>query len=263
MATVNLDTLTTLAAVEDRGAVVQMTREVFVTGLASTDFGVLFEALDEAGVPAIGSSPTGYDNLVLVKRNPQLVPDEKTKVRVVLEYVAKRDAGYDFTMSGGGSLRQITTAVDLAGNDLSVSHTFSTGDPDSEYAGQTYSQGGQCNVMMPQGDLQCTGIMAADYPQRTALYWDGAINSTWWIGSPPYTWMIVNVTFEPHDMGASPRTWEFTFQFQFNNEPYGWRPRYSFIDPRTGRPPTGLVEGTGKKTLTWYSARDFNELFAV
>lgn len=262
MATAHLDTLTTLAAVEDRGAPIQMTRQVLVTGLAATDFEVLFDALDAAGVPAIGSSPTGYGNLVLVRRNPTLVPDNKSSVNVTLEYVSKRDAGYDFTFSGGGSLRQITTSIDLAGNDLYVTHTFPV-DPNPDYSEQTLSQGGQAQVLMPDVDLQATGILAEDYPHRLVAYWEGAINSTTWIGSAPYTWMVVNVTFNPHDMGATPKTWEFTFQFQFNNEPYGWRPRYYFIDPRTARQPINLVEGEGKKTLVWYSARDFNTLFAI
>lgn len=259
MATVHLDTLTTLSAVEDRGAMVQMVREVLVTGLTTADFGVLPEALNTAGVPAIGSSPTGYANLVLVKRSPQLVPDSKTNVRVTLEYVSQREAGYAFRFSGGASLRQITTQTTANGNSLYVSHTYPGDDPD--WPSETKSQGGECQVMLTDEDLRATGILAEDYPHRLVYRWTKCLNSTAWAGGAPYRWMCTGVTFEPHDMGATPPTWEFTFTFQYNDEPFGWRPRYTYIDPRTGRPPIDLVEGVGKKTLNWYPTGDFNTLF--
>ena len=259
MATVYIDRLTTLAAVEDRGAVIQLTRQALVVGLAETDFDVIFEALDEAGVPAAGSTPTGYDNLVLVKRSPTLVPGEQSKVLVTLEYVSKRDAGYAFTFSGGTALKQITTQVSGNGSPLTVQHTW-PGD-DNDWPSETHTQGSECQVYLPETEMHATGLMDTDYPQRISSLWTGCVNdSPWAFGRAGY-FIVSNVTWNPHDMSTSPRKWEFTFTFQYDRT--GWQPVYSFIDPRTGRAPANLVDNVGRKTLLWYPSADYNTLFAV
>ena len=90
MATVKNDVLEPgLQLEEENGAVLSMKRNVLVTGLSNTnnDPRTLQEALDEAGVPAYNSSPTGFSNLILKRRIAKMISTDQC--RVSLEYVSK------------------------------------------------------------------------------------------------------------------------------------------------------------------------------
>ena len=81
MADVKLD-IRTLRAEEQGGTIVSLQRRAFVTGLATQDFGVLMEALNDAGVPQSGDTLPGFDNLALVKRSPRVWDQANPSVKI-------------------------------------------------------------------------------------------------------------------------------------------------------------------------------------
>lgn len=265
MATLISDLTTDISLVEDRGAVIQLTRRMMVTDLSGTDPQVLQEALDVGGMPAENTSPTGYDNLLLVKRTVRIIDGNPKKATVDLEYVSKADAGRNFKFSGSTSVRQITTSFDLNGRLLTVSHTYPDDDPD--FAGRTDTQVAEVEIFAPQTTLIATNIVAADYPHAISSQWTGVLNSKSWAGGAPFTWMITRIDFSQHNEAVSPVEWEFTYEFQFDRTTH--LPVIFYIDQRTGRAPDGLVPGTGWKQLNGlgqpgvYLTGDFNRDFPV
>lgn len=59
----------------------------------------------------------------------------------------------------------------------------------------------------------------------------------------------------------TPVLYRFNASFrQKDDDGSGHNPQVVFIDPETGQPPTGLVPGTGFKTIPWYLFAEFNSL---
>ena len=263
MPTVTADLVQELEAQEERGAIVSLKRRYLVEGLSESDPQILTSALGAGGVPAAGSSPTGFDNLVLVRRVPRLVPNNKTKVWVDCEYLTLPEAKTGFVPEGGVSILQIETGKDNRGRDITVTHTYPSDDPDygddSAYGGAAITQGGTVQVLTSRPMMRFVGLRQEDEPWRLAQNWVTRLNLKTGYGALPLFWMCSGVQWSLVDSSTDPWTYEFTFEFAFNNQ--GWTPEVFFVDPRTGRPPENLVSGVGKKDVQWYLWRDFNELF--
>ena len=233
---------------------------LLVIGLTSTDETVVFEALEHTSVPAFYSSPTGHNNLVLIRRTASMIPGEKTSAFIELEYASKANDRGNFVFSGATTLLQETTEVDRAANQITVSHTWPSDDPD--FADLTQTQGAEVPGFLPTTGLRAEGTLQRDYPWQISQEWVGSINSTAWATAPlSGQWMCTSVDFKPHDWNTSPKTWLFTFEFSYKTG--GWAPGVVFTDSRTGRPPSGLVSGVGFKTVSLYQFIDFNTLFPI
>lgn len=263
MSTVTTDLLSgQLLAEEYEGALRTLQTTVRVSGLTSTDHSILFEALEAAGVPAVGSSPDDHPNLVLVRRTPRLVDGDNRTVDIDLEYVAKADSQRDFVFSGSWSLKSYQTQKTPIGAPLAVSYTYPADyQLNSELQGQTVTQGVDLNVNIPVFELSATGIIAVDYPHYEARSWVMHLNSTPWAGGQIGRWLCTNVEFKLHNADLDPHEYMFTFSFQY--DPMGWQPEYVFIDPNTGRPPADVIYNIGRKRLLWYPYRDYNRQFTI
>lgn len=261
MATVDTDTIETQELVEDRGAAVFLRRRLVVSGLlnTNTDARTLQEALDESGVPAFNTSPTGFTNLLLTKRIVRQIQNSPTSAEVILEYESKADAGLNYTFRGSSSVQSVQTEKDIAGFPITVQHSYPANDPD--FPGETKTQVVPITFLQPQTTFIATGLESNDNPHILASQWQGYINSVEWAGAGASAWLVTRVTFDPHDLSTTPTVWKFTFEFQFN--PDFWTPLAFFRDQTTGRPPPGLIQGIGSKLIARYPSRDFNEKFPI
>ena len=257
----------TLEASEENGVASRVVQRYMVYGLTASDDSILDEAYAASGIPAAGSRLANQTNLVVVSRNFEMPENDDDKAYITIEYgrVGREDG---FEISSGsyrwnakliGSLQQIQTQNDVNGAQVTVSHTFGASDPD--YPSETEVRGGFLNVTEPQMGIEITGIVAVDYPQLVVLDWVNKVNSDTWVGLAPGVWLCQSVEFTMNDQTASPRLWDFRFEFQAKRD--GWQPTVIYIDERYGVPPPDLVANTGYKQVDWYLSRPFNELFPV
>ncbi len=274
MASVTLD-IRTLSAEERGGTIVSLQRRAFVTGLATQDFGVLMEALDDAGVPQAGDSLPGFDNLVLVKRAPRVFDQANpSKVEIDLEYRAKGGGAWrllprqdgsgndlGFVWRGDTTLQQDRSRVNFFGEEIVVSHTYPSSD--IELGGQTINQTGVINVQRPKTTLSNAGVIQASYPDNISRFWTGTVNAAFWAGNPPGTWLCTRVAFSALDLSLAIPTWNFEFSFEFDY--LGQQPEAIFNDarPTQGGPPINLVDGVGFFSVFWYPELDFNIEFPI
>ena len=262
MPTAKIDIVQQLDAAEDRGAYVRMTRRCVVTGLTETDPQILSTALGVSGVPIVGSSPTGFANLVCVRREARLADNCKTVVWIDCHYVSQAEARINPIAEGGTSVLQIETQTDRNRRQITVEHEFPADDPDygtaSDWGGEPIVQGGSISVFTTRPALSFTFLMAHDNPVSLSQNWASRINWRTWYNGGPLFWMCTRAEYKLHDASTDPYTYEWFFDFAYNNNT--WIPKVVFIDPRTGKPPDDLT-GAGYKSVDWYLTRDFNELF--
>lgn len=258
MATVIPDIIETLEVEESDGALKSLHRVFHISGLSGA--ARCAEALANGSIPVYGSVLAAYPGLVLTGRRARIMPNSPSKVRIDLEYQRYGDAQDHFVFEGSTSLRQITRETIPPFNDqITVSHTYP--DDDLNYPGQTLTQGGSINVMETEGSLRATGIMACDHPIYVAGAWHKHLNLHFWGGGGTGTWMCTNVSYVPHDTGATPPKYRFTFEFSFNSD--GWQPKVVFTDSTTGKPPPDLVAGVGYKEFFYYKYINFHSLFPI
>lgn len=262
-----------LSMEEVGGAIVGLRRRVLVKGLSTKSYAVLSEALAHPDVPAANSSPPEFPNLVLTKRLPKLSPDSQSVVEVELEYESRKFARFNreefqFRVSGGTALRSIETQFDAYGDQIVLQHTFPADDPD--YPSETKDQGGTISVLRPQTTIVFQGVLRTAYPHYISSWWSGYLNSYYWAGGAPYTWMCTDVRWDLLDTSGDGvystldffmPVWNFTFEFLYDSNTH--IPVAVFNDPRDNRPPINLVANTGYKAIDAYPLRDFNELFPV
>ncbi len=250
-------------ATKRHGAFVALTRYALVSGLVNTDPRALKEAIDaiETAGYTMGSSlnAAGMENLVLVSVSPKILKDSPTDAIATLEYAAAAEAEVDFLMSGTSSLTQVSSERDVAGNQITVSHTFPEDDPD--FANLTLTQGVEINVMYPTTTLRGIRYLDTEFPHHISHRWVGYVNEAVWGGVPIGCALCTRADFHLHDKSGSTLQWKFTFEFMIDL--LGHQPNVVFQDARTGRPPPGLVWLSGYRTVPWYLYQDFNTLFPL
>ena len=262
MATVKADLLGDLTGEMHEGAWTRLTRRYQVTGLTDTDFTIIMSAAGASGIPAAGTSPTGYSNLVLSDHKITLLPDKTTAAYVDCIYVARAEEETKFTFYIGASLTQVETEKDIHGNLIQVSYTYPADYPYATYLqSQTVTTGAKVTVMQPELTLVAVGTLQRDFPHYEAAQWIYRTNSTAWGGASAGRWLCADVQSELHDYSTSPTTYKFRFTFQYN--PHGWNPSVRFIDPNTGQPPPDLVANVGYGTIVWYQRRNFHTQFSL
>lgn len=259
----HIDHEETLRAVERDGVVVRVERKARVSGLEDTDYTILFSALEEAGIPAAGAALPGAPNLVLRDRNPTVVAKGFVDVDLVYEHAAGPGQNFDSPHFGllvaevRASVNQVKTNKDSSGNTITVQHTYPP--EDFDYPGLTKVQGGEIEYFQPQAVMTLRGIKSTAFPWFLARALMGAVNETDWAGYGPEEWMCTGVSWTPYD-GSNSR-YLFTLEFQHN--PDTWSPTVVFIDERTGKPPTGLVAGTGYKTISKHRLVNFETVIGT
>ena len=226
-----------------------MTRRCIVYGLANTNtnyqtLGEVYTALDSASL-TFNSAPTDFTNLLLVERNVRMIDIDKAEVDLV--YVAKADAGLNWTFRGGTSMRSVQSNVDRFGALIQVTDGNTT-------------QNATIDVTYPVSVMQARGVLARERPYVTAHLWSGRLNSTEWGTAPAGAAMITSCDYEPLDLSLATPTWLFTFEITIDLT--GWLPQVWHQDS-SGRPSQGITYPFGYRVVQWYPFRDFNELFPL
>lgn len=235
---------------EEKGRVTAYSQPYKVRGTSSNKF----EAMRALNLPQAYS--VGNFGLVVMNRSV-------TQVSLVTrddadEYVYEIDVQYGrpdvennksggqndvkSIFTGGTALEQVTTQVDRLGDDIEVT-----------YNGDT--QVGEVSVLAPKSTLTAEIPIETNVPGNVSQAMAGTINDAAWAGGDAETWLCTSATFEAEDLATTPQVWRFTFEFEYNRD--GWQPLAYYIDKESGRAPSGLVDGTGKKTVTWYTLQDF------
>lgn len=259
MPTAYVDRTDTLQASERDGVVTKVVRRARVVGLTDDDYAVLFTALSVAGVPAAGSTLTGAPNLVLVERNVQVVDGDRSTVDVelVYEHVLNKGQNLNSPPLGyllaevRGSVNEQESNLDGSGFPVTVQHAYPSDDPD--FPSKTKVQGGSIKFFQAQATKVVQGIRATNYPWLLQQHLLGAINELPWSGGNSYEWLCTGASWRPYDGSSS--KYEFVFEFQHN--PETWNPTVVYIDERTGKPPQGLLDNVGYKTVVKHRVVDF------
>lgn len=273
MPQVKIDRIDTLSLDEVNGAVVEVQRRAQVTGLVSTSYLVLMEALTAAGIPAVGSAlpGTGFEGLILTQRTPRLMNDDNGTVEVDLLYksalgnqelpgnnglgsiygtgrasVAQKTT--NFYVPYGGSVQPIQAA-----QQITVKHTYDLTDPD--FPGQEVVQGGEISVYVPEANFSFESFVNTSNPWGPTALVLGKINNGVFLSQPALCWMCTEVVFNI----VKPGRYKFKFEFQLNLDT--WDPGAIFIDQRTGRPPPGLIPGVGYKIIPYHARVNFPAIF--
>jgi len=272
MATAYIDHISTLEAEERYGAMVRLVRVARVVGLTDTDYQVLQSALDASGVPTKGATLTGMANLVLTSRQTTVVDEDQGVVDVTLTYEHFLNEGQDIDDPPVGvlvgevraNISQVPTNKDApgaSGSLITVEYEYPEDYHKEDLQGQTVEQTGEIQVFQAQRTIFLQGIMEVDFPWQIALSLVSKVNKQAWSGGVAHSWMCTAVNWKIHDATSGANRYLFTFEFQHNLDT--WDPQVVFIDENSGRPPAGLVEGTGKKTIEYHEEIDFNEIIGA
>lgn len=247
-----------------------------VRGLTENDNERLLTAVTTAGISP-GDASTTFPGLYCDEINPRVVSEGNVQV----DYVFRRKSGNSllylgsltdglgfhnngayFIWEGGSSLTQIETVVDANGTVMEVSHTYTGAETSPPVpVGEADPQPVVLNVGSPQSTVTGRGYLQVAYPDVVSRAFTGYINSDIWAGEPPGTWMCINVDWQPVYTNTNPYVFEFSFTFLHDWR--GQQPGAVYINPNTGKPPVGLVQGVGYKTFTWYPSREFYPFFPI
>lgn len=138
-----------------------------------------------------------------------------------------------------------------------VGHQFP--ETDRQFRGQTKYQTGEITVMQPNDNFKLHGQVFIRNPRDIKRRLLGAINSVPWMDGNAYEWMCTEVTWEPLYVSWQ---WRMSFEFQHNEDT--WLPTAIFHDQRDGgKPPAGLLEGFGHRTLHKQPEIDFERYFGA
>jgi hypothetical protein len=263
-----LDLVRTLEAREEHGVVTFLRREALVTGLTNTDYRVLWSALADAGIPAVGETPTGEPNLRLTQRTTRVVPASPDKCFVELTYEHFLNAGQTVSKTATvkarlrGSLTQQTERAvkrdeaEGTETEISLTHTWPETDPDYPSDTDAIPQVPTVTAYRPHKTLTVEGIMNAVVPD-VFMSILGYVNKDTWAGGSAGTWLCTSAEGAEFEIGVSYRV-----RFEFQYDPAGWDQAVWFIDKRTGRPPPDLA-ATGYATAHIYDRIRFQDYFSV
>lgn len=276
--TAHIDRIDLLSLKEVNGAVVQMSRKALVVDLTPlpTDYQGLMRALEVAGIPAQGSTPTGtgLELLRLVERNPKVLRDS-SNYEVFLEYEhILQGANQNIGNPAPAGVIYGKTKASLSQKPtnfyreqrygfpklITVSHTWPDNDEHGR-AGQTDTQGGEIQVWVPERTLHFEGFRDTNAPWALERFLTGAININWWANEPPFYWKCMECQWQIMRRATPFNRYHFVFEFQTNYDT--WNPRAVFIDPHTGRPPPNLVAETGYKDIPYDRRINFNQAFTA
>ena len=229
---------------ERAGIIREVKRKAIKAGSWTTIPGAFTVVAADTNIPVVGDTLTLDGQTLYLEDRDFTIKDGKF---IEIEMTYRRQEVDEFTFRGSTALQQITTQFDSGGNQISVSHNGVT-------------QGGSVDVLAPGSTLELEFVTASASPGSVSTDWTGKVNSATWQGGAAGTWICTSVNFEPVDQVAATPKYRFNFTFEYRDD--GWDPSVVFIDPETGEPPDGLVDGTGVKTVTYYATKDFNTPFS-
>lgn len=247
MSDVTIDIVENARWREEKGRVVEITRVAVVSGLSQElgYDGAFWFARIEPLIPKSGTQHPIETTCILEQRTFQALGPTMAQVELVYrrpDYEQQNWPGYDFSISGGTALEQSETQLDKNGVQITVTH-------------QNITQGGSVTVLRPRDQITFRNRVYSSQPGVITRAYVGRTNSTAWNAGSPGTWLCESINFELEDAQSDPPGWDFTYVFRFN--PNGWNPQVVFIDPETGKPPTGLVANVGYKSVSIYDTADF------
>lgn len=243
---------TTLEHTADGYVVTEVWR---VDGLTGDARGQQYAAEHTAGVPQEGDAHSHVPNIYASNIAAEHITQTAVQLTITFQprtgssgsAPSEADPGI---LEVGTALVQTTTELDNEGNQITLSHTYTTG----EKAGTTDPQGGSVEVQVPQGIVRITRREPTS-PLTKSLQFTGTVNKFAWNGYPARTWLCLPIVGRTGDGGES---YEVTYEFTYRSITWDSRPVY--IDPDTGRRPPDLVEGEGLKTVPVYPESDFGPL---
>ena len=227
-----------------------------VSGILTTGQQALNDALNDPGIPAKGDAHSVKTWLIVrQKQAKQLKPGV---VRVVVSYnvpdstssVPNPPQTGTGTIELGATVQQVKTSYDVTGTQMTLSHTYNPGTSQA----QTVTVGAEADIFIPQHVLREVRLENAS-PHSIAKTYVGKINSLGIWGYFAKELLCTRITGTSNDGGTS---YTVTYEFQYNADT--WDALLVYKDKKTGVPPTGLVNGTGKKTFVVYPSVDFSGL---
>lgn len=259
MIEVFLDTVDTLEADEERGRLMRVTRNARICGLTSTDWQVLVEAMASVGLAS--GSPLGdppYHVLKLVRRRPKLIPGERSKVDVLLEY-EREDLRPIW--SGDVSAEPVTTMRDRNGDAITLEYAFDEDyEMDPFLAGKTVKV--NASVQSSKNMIQRVGEFVLQLADPVAFSNSVAnhVNSTPWAGKPARTWKCTRESHRLFDNSTWPPKYKISTTLV--HDPDGWDRSVGYTDPNTNEhPPDLLDQSSAHATPEVLPETDFNIVF--
>ncbi len=257
-----VDRVDLLEAQERDGVVIRLVTRARVTGLTDTGVAALTSALATPGIPQAEATLSGYPQLVLRDRNPQVVEEDRTIVDIDLVYEHFDNEGQSFaapfTSAVVGQIRasvqQSSTNIDIFNKLITVEHTYT----DDQRKGKKETQGGTVQFLQAQRTISFTGIKVSVRPWLIANQLIGHLNELPWQGQAVHEWICTGVNWDILTVAGKHNM---TFDFQHN--PDTWNPTVIFIDDRDGKPPKDLVAGTGFKTIRKHPEVNFERIIGV
>ena len=163
---------------------------------------------------------------------------------------------YNTTLNGGDgkpllwmplqSTKQVTTQKDAAGSEIIVTHR---GRP----------QMGEVSVLESEPGIAIELVVTTFTPTAIVTTWTNAVNSAdWHDPGDAGHYLCRSVSHRPLNTSAAKPSRKYIFGFEFIYNTVPWQPDVFWRDPIEGRPPEGLVDGVGWKTIPWHRAIDFN-----
>ena len=231
----------------------EVRRTLILEGITGTDPDMLKTAVETPGVPALGDTLTGFENLYLRERRPSALGDGNVRIDLIYRH---RDATSDpgdpsagaTTTEVGTSLQQQDRTTDFNGDVMKTSYTPTGGDPWED-------RPVIAPVLKPHSTIVHTRTEGGS-PGAASRDYVGKVNSGSWSldpGALARTWLCTSITGHTEDNGV---TYVTTYVFEYNEDT--WDHVAVYIDPSTGGPPKDVAVGNGIGTFQIYDEIGFN-----
>lgn len=278
-----IDHIDTLECDEAQGALVSLKQLVRVVNLVSTDYSVLYDALESAGIPKPGTAldiGKGSD-LILARRPARIVDKDKGTVDVTLHWEhIHQGPNMDLQLRDFAKVKSSIVSIDtnhytsytnFLGQPtaptqtlMTVAYTYPRNGPGGVFAGRTVVQTGKAKVFAPQSNYQFSGFLDVNQPAIVEGYMLKHLNSVVFRSRPPGTVICSEVQYHHHAFTSldRPTKKRFFFHFEFQYKDDGWDPTVTFIDEVTSKPPPDLIPGIGYRTFGYYPRTDFRQILS-
>lgn len=269
---VDVDRLDVLETKEKDGHLERLVLVAQVRNIEDTDYTALMTALNAGSVPQYGDhlndvwSDIDYD-MVVKERNVKMIDSTTARVEIIyLNEIINPPQDLDDPRSGvvegevRCSVQQKTSNLDRDGNQITVTHTYPSDDPN--HPDETITQGGEIQYFEAQRSVFIQGKKATSAPWLIANIIVGSVNESAWSGEAARTWLCTSCNWKLLNIPAS-GTEEYLMSFEFQFDADTWDPTVVFIDDVTGKPPADLIEGTGYKTIEKLYSSDFDDLIGA
>lgn len=214
---------------------------------------VVDTVLNSTVIPADGASYSSLDpDLKVVRRRVfdfERIPNDESgqlytcKVQVDFELFRPEDEA-TFPISGNVSLSSVEKFKDRTNNQITAT-----------FGGTTI--GGSISVLEPRISEVIALTKQTDTPSAFAQSYVGKVNNADWRGQLRGLWLVMSCSWRLMTERPAPPIYEFTFEIEFNPDPYGWQYAFVFTDS-DGNVPNGADIGNGISLYDWHPEADFS-----